>query len=51
MNMPAAEEAGPSTQCQTSDELLDVIRAAPEFDQGGQPENCNKRQKKYHIQL
>ena len=39
VHVPAAEEACPAAECETSDELLDIARAGPQLDQGGHPQN------------
>ena len=39
VHVPAAQEAGPAAEGETSDELRNVAWAAPQLDQGGQPES------------
>ena len=37
MDVPAEEEGGPGTEGERPDELVGVVGAGPELDQGGQP--------------
>ena len=39
VHVPAAQEAGPAAEGETSDELGNIAGAAPQLDQGGQPES------------
>ena len=39
VHVPAAQEAGPAAEGETTEELLDVAGTGPQLDQGGQPQH------------